>query len=170
MKAGGGRNKGSAFERKVAKLIVANFAHVGITKQDCYRTPGSGGHRFAAKTDPGDLVLSPDLRERFPFSIECKHYANLDWNVLLSNKKKKGQFESWWQQCCKSAVLDTVPLLVFKRNNGNIYAMYRAGALRDLEFRRNSFQPDTYIKTWIKKHNVRVVLFEEFLEWIKPED
>lgn len=170
MKAGGGRNKGSAFERKVAKLIIATFANKGINKEDCYRTPGSGGHRFASKTDPGDLVLSPALRELFNFSVECKHYAKLDWGVLLSNRRKKGQFESWWRQCCKAAVDDAIPLLVFKRNNGNIYAMYRAGSLHDLEFCRDSFRPDTYAKTYIGKKNVRIVLFAELLEWMKLED
>src|SRR6202795_408558 len=127
MKAGGGRNKGNGFEREVSRLIVATFESHGVTKDDCYRTPGFGGHLRASKTDPGDLVISKALRRYFNFSVECKFYKTLDWHRLMSREEHKGHFSVWWEQCVRSAKAvkgRPVPLLVFKKNNGRVYCMY----------------------------------------------
>src|ERR1700733_13147777 len=110
-----GRRKGSAFERKVAGLIVEAFSGYGITAKDCYRTPLSGGHIHANKTDPGDLVLSARLRAFFCYSTECKSYKKLDWHKLLSSPVS-GEWVNWWQQACRAAGnvsgWHTPPLLV----------------------------------------------------------
>lgn len=125
MKPGGGRAKGSSFERKVAKMIVAAFAKQGITKEDCYRTPGSGGHKYACKVDPGDLVLSPKLQKLFNFGVECKFYKSLDWAMLLRPDNRRGDFGSWWRQAVKATQgTSKCPLLVFKGNRSDIFVMF----------------------------------------------
>jgi hypothetical protein len=160
MKAGGGRNKGNGFERVVAGLIVSTFERYGITKDDCYRTPGSGGHRFASKVDPGDLVISPKLRKYFNFSVECKFYKNLDWHRLMSTDKNKGHFSEWWEQCVQSSEAakgKPTPLLIFKKNAGQIYCMYPTS------FAINTL-PNLY--TRVNGHKVRVVMFAKFLSLV----
>lgn len=158
MKAGGGRNKGSAFERKVAKLIIATFANKGITKQDCYRTPGSGGHRFASKTDPGDLVLSPKLRKLFDYCVECKSYKTVPWGRLLSSGNN-GIFDDWWKQTCKAAkTTKAPPLLVFKHNGSEPYVMVRLIDIKSFVLRR------PYIRLRIAKDKVHVSTLRWFLE------
>lgn len=123
MKPGMGRVKGASFERKIAGMIVKAFASRGITKKDCYRTPSSGGHRYAKETDPGDLVLSPELTKLFPFSIECKHYRKLDWHKLLT-PGAKGHWDNWWKQCLKATPTGRYPMVVFQANRSIPFVMF----------------------------------------------
>lgn len=125
MKAGGGRIKGSVFERKVAGLIVEAFSEFGICKTDCYRTPLSGGHFAASKKDPGDILMSPKLQKLFPFVIECKSYKKLQWDrMILSHQGVRGIMVKWWKQARKAALkTGGLPMVVFKQNNGLIWAM-----------------------------------------------
>jgi len=160
MKLGGGRLKGSAFERKVASMVVAAFAHKGITKEDCYRTPASGGHRFAKKSDPGDLVLSPRLLKIFPYSVECKKYRGLDWPKLLSLDKDKGHWGEWWKQACAAAAVGNAsvePLLVFSQNRSEAFAIMRLTP---------SWKPRPVLLTRILGQRVRVVRFAELLQYL----
>ena len=162
MKAGNGRLKGNGFERVVAGLIVSTFEQYGITKLDCYRTPGSGGHRFASKVDPGDLVISRKLRKYFNFSVECKFYKSLDWHRLMSTDKNKGHFSEWWGQCVQSAEAakgKPTPLLIFKKNAGQIYCMYPVV----MEEHIASKIPFPNIHTKVNGCGVRVVLLAKFL-------
>ena len=163
MKAGGGRLKGNAFERTVAKMIVAAFEDAGITLDDCYRTPGSGGHPKASKTDPADLVISRKLRKYFNFSVECKFYKDLDWHRLMTTYKNKGHFSVWWDQCVRSATAakgNSVPLLVFRKNRGETYCMYPVS----MEDHIVSRIPFPNIRTRVNGQGVRIVLFTKFLE------
>ena len=119
-----GRTKGSGFERHVAGLIIDAFKEYGIQKEDCYRTPLSGGHRFAAKSDPGDLLMTPKLQALFPFVVECKFYKKLNWVDLMNPVGLKSQFGTWWAQATKAAhELSKPPLLVFKGNRTDVYCM-----------------------------------------------
>lgn len=114
-----GRPKGNKFENIVAKLIVSAFAQHGITGKDCYRTPSSGGHRFAKKQDPGDLVLSPKMEELFPFEVEAKFYKEINLWPLWAGQKKWGKswdFKKWLEQVCRECPRHRHPLLVFKQN------------------------------------------------------
>lgn len=110
MRRGGGREKGNGFERLVAKRIVAVSC---MTAKDCYRTPLSGGHPYG---DRGDLVVSPQLRKRFPFFVECKFYRgwNLD-HLLWPGSLAKSWYKKLVQQS-KEARL--IPMFVAKGNRG----------------------------------------------------
>ena len=123
MKPGAGRNKGSAFEREVAAVIIKTFAGLGIGKEDCYRTPSSGGHRFAKKTDPGDLVCSARLQKLWPFAVECKHYKEIRLDWLMVPNVKSGLVSNWWKQAVAAASVG-YPLLVFRQDRQQAYAMY----------------------------------------------
>ncbi len=124
MRKGGGRNKGSGFEREVAGLIIEAFAHKGICQDDCYRTPGSGGHRFAKKVDPGDLVMSPRLQKLFRYSVECKFYASISMDLLMVPHVKEGVMRDWWAQAVASTTKGRIPLLIFRQNRQQAYAMF----------------------------------------------
>lgn len=127
MRAGGGRGKGNGYENKIAKQVIAAFACFGMKRTDCYRTPGSGGHRFAHKKDPGDLVLSARIQKMFPYSVECKFYKKVKlWPLWTSveDQKRAHKFRSWLRQAKAAAGKKKVPLLVFKENNGPDMAMF----------------------------------------------
>lgn len=125
MKPGGGRAKGNNFERHVARLIVQAFREFGIKKIDCYRTPLSGGHLFASRKDPGDLVISPLLRKYFPYSVECKNDKRLDLErffIPFKQHKKSWPEHQWLDQVLRAtAGTDLQPLLVFKGMRTEIY-------------------------------------------------
>lgn len=119
MKKGGGRRKGNANENHLAKEIVAAFEEFGITREDCYRTPSSGGHRFAKKEDPGDLVTSKKLRKLFPFSVEAKHYKDVDLFPFFDsakNWKKSWKVLAWLKQTVAATKGKLHPMLVFRMN------------------------------------------------------
>lgn len=165
MKKGGGRAKGSAFERHVAKMVVATFECYGISNADCYRTPLSGGHLHASKLDPGDLVMSPKLRKYFPYSVECKSYKKLDWPKLLSPGKDKGHWTDWWQQC-KKASGEALPLLVFRQNRSEIFVLFRANDGFDKMWEcwsRIQAALKPFLRTTLDGDVVKVVRFERFL-------
>lgn len=112
------RNKGNAFERKVAKLIIT-AAGEGFSNKDCYRTPLSGGHPFAGSSD---LVMRKRLRRIAPFCVECKHYKGwkLEHMFRLTSVVK-----GWHKQVLLAVEADRykrMPLLVVRGYGGLIFA------------------------------------------------
>lgn len=120
MKPGGGREKGNSFERRVAGMIVKAFECFGAGKSDAYRTPSSGGHQYAKKEDPGDLVISKKLRKWFPHHVECKNYRRVNFGRFLasSTERKKSWQEFRWLDQALSASKKYIPILVIKENHG----------------------------------------------------
>ena len=90
MKPGGGRMKGAAFEREVAGLL---FDELGIKFKreiEQYR-----------QSDLGDLVPCDGT---FPFTIECKRYAD---GYLAK--------DAWWDQACAAAhAANLIPSLIYR--------------------------------------------------------
>lgn len=171
MKAGGGKSKGSSFERLVANLIVSAFSDQGIKQIDCYRTPMSGEHIFAHKKNPGDLVMSQRLLRLFPFSVECKFYADFDvLRFLCDRDSRKPTWNEflWLKQACSQAKNNTYPLLVFKRNNSPIFccvplAHYGLGTID--EVRHNAFAVFEFEDRFFI-----LVLFADFLQSVADAD
>lgn len=93
MRAGGGRAKGAAFEREVAKLIELET--------------GRKLRRRLSQYQEKDLSdLEPADGQSFPFLIECKRYAS-------------SVSPSWWDQICTAARSaankdDAYPCLIYK--------------------------------------------------------
>lgn len=165
MKPGGGRSKGNGYENRIAKEVIAAFACFGIKRKDCYRTPGSGGHRFAKKKDPGDLVISPKLRKMFPFSVECKFYKKVKLWALwwpVEDQKKSWRFRPWIRQARKAAKgTKLIPLLVFKENNGPDMAAFPAtDAAWQLGFKKFA---TPFLRTRWHNQTWMVVLLEDVL-------
>lgn len=125
------RNKGKAFEALVVKFLRLKF---GWTKIQCYRTPCSGGHRFASKTDPGDVFIAAECRDQFPYHIECKNTRHGMKAIHRFMQPEKSRLRStehkWLAQACKGATDDgRRPLLVF-RAGSVLYCAKKAGVTR----------------------------------------
>ena len=106
------RTKGSKNERDIAKWWKS------WTGFEFTRTPSSGGLRWK-KTDniSADIVCSDDKHSRrFPFSIECKSYKDINFeHVLLGNKKCK--ILEFWHQATHDAVRShKIPILMMRYN------------------------------------------------------
>lgn len=113
MKKGGGRQKGSRFERDVAKLFAK------WSGSDVNRTPLSGGWAKNAKHGVKNDLISTD--PNFPFGVECKNQEEWLIEHLLSNDKSK--IFSWWKQVITETPKGKIPLLVFHRNHSPIFTM-----------------------------------------------
>ena len=154
MRKGGAKAKGSSFENKTAKQIL-KAAGNQFTRTDCYRTPISGGHPFASKNHPSDLVLSKKLRKVFPFSVECKHYKKLELQHFFT---RQGDFLKWIDQAMKATENSRVavePMIVFRWNLSRTYCI--------VPWITHS---GTYIRFRYRGKEWKVVLFASFLrQW-----
>ena len=104
--------KGSAFELKIAKLLTEEFG------KEFRRTPLSG----ALDWMKGDLIVIDDTAW-FPWTIECKHYAEIDWSNLLT--AKTSDLHNFWRQTVREAeVMKKRPLLIFRANRSKDYVAY----------------------------------------------
>jgi hypothetical protein len=104
--------KGSAFELKIAKLLTEEFG------KEFRRTPLSG----ALEWMKGDLIVIDDTAW-FPWTIECKSYAEIDWSNLLT--AKSSDLHTFWQQTLReSKTMQRKPLLIFRANRSKDYVAY----------------------------------------------
>lgn len=117
---GGGKRKGSGFERQLAKDIVKAFKSFGITQRDCWRSINSGAHPIAA----GDLEMSEKLAKLFPYCVEAKFHKRIDWKNFLFFDVKNRELD-WYKQAYENAKKSPslCPILVMKENFGQTYVM-----------------------------------------------
>lgn len=117
MKSFNSKQKGSTYERRVAKLMTDWWGG------EFSRVPASGGLRWGAdQRVAGDIV--PPLRSNFPFVIECKKHEGWGLHNLLLNT---GPIRTWWEQvildCTRMAEHGMAPCLVFSKNRDKDYIL-----------------------------------------------
>lgn len=114
------RKKGAKNERNLAKAFEK---WTGI---EFSRVPASGGLRWKGMQEIicGDIIPSGDIHFAidFPFSIEAKAYADLNFkDPLLNNNSKLYDF---WEQSSADAKRSNKRPLVFSRQNGMPKGLY----------------------------------------------
>lgn len=73
-------------------------------------------HQRNEDNSKGDIVCKTE-GHFFPFCIECKSYAKIDFSHLLNPKIKLPQIVEWWQQVRRDGKLcNKVPLLMMRYN------------------------------------------------------
>ena len=155
MKKGGGRSKGKAFERLIAKKFKEAFGH------EFAPTPASGGLRWKdVKNTRGDIVTD---WEEWPYNIECKKCE--DWTFDTLPITDKNPLSLWWKQCCDDAeVVEKEPVLIFSKNRRPIYVMRHYAGRLDSDFRVGNLDLDeNFVCMKINDTSVKVELFEKFL-------
>ena len=108
MKPRSAKNKGKRLQNKVRDLILEKF---DTLEPDDVRsiTMGDSGE---------DILLSPAARRLFPFSVECKNQEKLNiWSALEQAEENSGNH---------------TPLVIFKRNRTNTYAVLEFDKLLEL--------------------------------------
>lgn len=102
------RNKGAAYERRIAKILTAWWG----TK--FFRTPLSGGHQDMSNemNIAGDLVTKDVL---FPFHLELKKQEGWNLEHLLTSDKM-GKIGDWFRQAKKDCKPGKIPFLIFSKN------------------------------------------------------
>ena len=113
------KNKGSAFERKIAKSLQDWWNGDKTEEDEGYyqfqRTPLSGGSQLAEGWGlAGDIVTNDP---GFPFHIECKKQEGWSFSALMSEGGAAG-FIKWWQQSAEeSKITKKEPVVIFSKNN-----------------------------------------------------
>lgn len=106
--------KGSAFERKVAKMLNEHFETT-----DFQRSPGSGAYA-TTHTLPDHLKIHGDLitPKDFIYTIECKKgYNNLDIYSLLNHKSKIYEFIKQAEKDANQAKKEAIVLMAQDRRD-----------------------------------------------------
>lgn len=175
MRAGGGKAKGSAFERTLAKMILKSAKRAGhrFSKEDCYRTPMSGGHVYASKENPSDLVISRKLLKLFPFTVEAKFHRKIGVQHFARPVHKHEK--SWPEKRAIDQVLRAnekkkhkrFPIVLMKENRGEIFAITTLPAIRAVipnsGFPIHGLRFNYASESWI------IVYFKEFLKYWRRE-
>lgn len=149
MRVGGGKAKGSAFERKICEQLSLWVS--GGKLQDCFwRSAMSGGRSTVAfrkgvtlGRQAGDISsVSPEghaLTDRC--FVECKHYKNLKLDRFVF---AQGPMQEIWEQAClqakcygRSPVLivrtNRLPVLVITNEKGPFEKLKLRGAHLEIE-------------------------------------
>jgi len=123
MRKGGGKSKGSSFERDISKRLSLWISH--NTQEDVFwRSSQSGGRsttafkkgkRFADQA--GDICsihpVGRPLTDKF--LLELKHYKDLNFTGLLTNK---GNLVKFWEKAKEQAAqYKKMPMLIAKQNS-----------------------------------------------------
>ncbi len=136
MRPGGGKQKGSSFERDICVKLSLWITHG--EKRDCFwRSAMSGGRATVHKRAGRSIRQAGDITAVAPeghaltdhFCIECKHVKKLDIaSFILDNR---GALAKFWKQACKQA-RDHLrqPLLIAKENGREPLVICRPRGLR----------------------------------------
>ena len=122
MRRGGGKSKGAAFEREVC-VMLSKWVTNGTREDVFWRSAMSGGratvgfrHGRSLGSQVGDLSCIHPKGNHFisTFAIECKFYAKLDYEGLLTGK---GKLLAFWAEINKQATrYQKLPFLVCRQN------------------------------------------------------
>lgn len=106
------KHKGNKYEREIAKWLS------DWTGYEFNRVPQSGGLRWKkADNITSDVICTdPDHVNKFPFSIECKSYKEIDFSHVIL-EKKTSVVDKFWDQAKSDAERGgKLPLLFMKYN------------------------------------------------------
>lgn len=138
--------KGSAYEAKITKLLTDEF------KKEFRRVPLSGSLEWLK----GDIFVPTDTAW-FPYTIECKHYATIDWSNLLT--AKTSDLHNFWKQTTREAeVMKRKPLLIFRWNRSKDYVAFNDDII-----------VDNYVEIQSFGNNFKICLLDEWLVAIKNQ-
>ena len=104
--------KGSSYESKIVELLTKE---IGL---EFKRVPLSGSLEWFK----GDIFCLEDTAA-WPYCIECKHYAEVNWNGLLT--AKSSDLINFWNQAVREAkVMKKSPLVIYRWNRSKDYVCW----------------------------------------------
>lgn len=118
------KNKGNAFERKIANMFSGRFEEATGVKQAFRRNPDSGSFfggtnkrrtetHDTSKASFGDIICP----EGFAFNLECKHYK-VPPSFASLVKQEVAQLDAWIEQAEQDGQSSgKKPCIVVKYNN-----------------------------------------------------
>lgn len=157
MKAGGGKAKGSGFEREVCKVLSLWATH-GMKEDVFWRSAMSGGRatvmrkRRTAANQAGDISAVGEEGHALTnaFFIECKFYKDLGLTQFLLGKST-GHLARFWRETKEEAEKHgKLPLLIAKQNLSQPFVILDVDVGLDKTFTKGPYprvakQPHLYI-------------------------
>lgn len=163
MRAGGGKQKGSAFEREVCKRLSLWLSNG--TVEDClWRSAMSGGRSTVAHAkgkrladQAGDISAITPLGHTLTrvFMIECKSYRDLGFAGLPTGRGNLAKF--WIEANLQAFRYGKLPMLIAKQNKYDPLIL-----LDSLGVERLNVQKHVVLS--LPLGNMHAVLFDVFLE------
>jgi hypothetical protein len=166
VKAGGGKQKGSEFERVICKALSL-WVSEGHKEDLFWRSAMSGGRATVANKagsslghHAGDISTTSaqgaSLTDRF--YIEAKFYRSLQWDRFLLNDS--GIVAGFWAEAIKqAAIYKRQPILIAKQNRLATLIMMMPNTFSGL-----SFRPPICLRKTTGKFRVDLCLFDELLK------
>jgi hypothetical protein len=123
MKKGGGKAKGSGYERTICRYLTKWLAGVE-TPYYFYRSPSSGAVATVTRSEniSGDIISVKNEADFFTalFSIEIKTgYKDADFFQHFKEVKNDVIKDFWLQCCLDSHRANKHPMLIFKKTGLN---------------------------------------------------
>jgi hypothetical protein len=139
--------KGSAYEAKIKDILNAAFPKIQFE-----RVPLSGAIEYLK----GD-IWTPHDTAAWPWCIEAKHYATLEWNNLLTAKTT--DILNFWKQTLREAeVMKKKPLLIFRWNRSKDFVAFNDDIIVESYIAVNSFG-----------YSFKIALLEDWLVAVKSQ-
>lgn len=166
MRPGGGKSKGSAYEREVCKRLSL-WVSLGKREDLFWRSAMSGGRATVGKKKGLDLAAhAGDISATHPdghvltdhFYVECKRYGDLNFAAFLC--KQQGVLAKFWGEAIKQAVAhDRIPMLIVREDRGETFVIvpHEAMLTRGLMGHQFRFAPESWIA---RLHRVKADLYE----------
>ena len=139
--------KGSAYEAKIKDKLNLEFPKIQFE-----RVPLSGAIAYLK----GD-IWTPHDTAKWPYCIECKHYAELDWNSLLT-AKSNDIFSFWVQACREAETMKKKPLVFFRWNRSKDYVIYN-----------DEIEIASCIHVKSFNYDFKIVLLDDWIKAIKSQ-
>ena len=142
LRPGGGKQKGAAFEREIC-VMLSQWISNGLNSDVFWRSAMSGGRATVAfkksgalhSSQAGDISCINSIGQHFisTFAVECKFYANLDYQGLLTGKGKLLSF--WTEINLQARRYNKHPFLICRQNRMLPHAVLDKAGMRKLNLR-----------------------------------
>lgn len=166
MRAGGGKQKGSAYEREVCKAL-SRWVSLGKREDLFWRSAMSGGRATVGKKKGLDLAShAGDISATHPdghiltehFYVECKRYGDLNFASFLC--KQQGPLARFWSEAIKQAVAhDRIPMLIVREDRGETFIIVPHEAMLTRGMTAHQFRFNA--AAWVARlHRVKADLYD----------
>lgn len=172
MRNGGGKAKGSEYEREICKKL-SRWVSGGQREDLFWRSAMSGGRATVGKRKGKDLARhAGDISATAPeghiltddFYIECKRYADL--NLASFIFKGVGKLASFWKEAIEQAEAhNKIPMLIAREDRGETFVLLPCESMLARGFVGYSYQFNS--AAWLlrlQQARVDIFIFEKLME------
>lgn len=149
----GKKQKGSAFEREIARDLGTWWCG---DPNFLWRTRGSGAHAQRIKKHYGDIAPIDSPASEFPLTIECKFTKSWSLVPILEGRERATLYK-YWRQLEREKRPGTLGVLLAKGNRTPIYA-----AISQWDALRLHVQRDSAVLLYVPSPAIVLMRYDDF--------